>query len=692
MPLHTDLRPDSLEKIYGNTSIVESLKAIFSREHDFPHAYLFVGPSGSGKTTFAGIIANLLKCHPDCYYEFDATDTRGIDFIRSLKEGSSYAPSMGKVKVHLIDECFHEETNILTEQGTKKIKDIKIGDKIRNILGTDEVKNVFINKVVLERIIVLHLSNGKEIVTTKEHLFFTSNGWKKAIDLSVNDFLLDNICNTVLNTNLLRESKYESMLHVFKRVQKEETRTALLFQKLFIDKKSKGQKSRYLRNTKMRMVQKRIQLQNFLHECQKILFPEMCFPLQVTTSSCSADVSLSRALSTFEHSKKESSRRSKTTTFGSFFKTNERKQSFKESFECGESKNYKEVKGNSSYLERGKGRKWQINNCSNLIGYFLGLGNRSSRFNKMSKARSYLPTLLQNRYRKQTFDDWYRSEWQRSQDKEKTSHGCKERNEIKRIRVDNIEVYKRGNYEQSAFSFISDKEKNQGFVKFYDLEITNHPSYFVENVLVHNCHQLTQAAQEDLLKLLEKAKSHCYYVLCTTEQHKLKDTLIRRCATYETSLLTSYEMEAFLKDVLKKEGISDFPKSVLQAISLASEGSPGKALIRLDQVIDITDEKTALEAAKNFIPPDLKELNAIFQILLQDNSEQRWEQIRKTVSKISEEPEKVRRGAMGYFEKVLLNSKKNHRAAALLSCFSEPTYSSGKAGLTLMFYNAAYQK
>ncbi len=38
---------------------------------------------------------------------------------------------------------------------------------------------------------------------------------------------------------------------------------------------------------------------------------------------------------------------------------------------------------------------------------------------------------------------------------------------------------------------ISDKEKNQGFVEFYDLEVERAHCYFVEDVLVHNCHHIS---------------------------------------------------------------------------------------------------------------------------------------------------------------------------------------------------------
>ena len=64
----------------------------------------------------------------------------------------------------------------------------------------------------------------------------------------------------------------------------------------------------------------------------------------------------------------------------------------------------------------------------------------------------------------------------------------KEREQTKRIKVVDIEVYQRGYNDRSFSSIISNKERNQGFVEFYDLEIEGEHTYFVENLLVHNCH------------------------------------------------------------------------------------------------------------------------------------------------------------------------------------------------------------
>jgi DNA polymerase III subunit gamma/tau len=108
MPLHIDYRPATLDEVVGNDSIKESLMSIFSRE-DKPHAYLFYGQSGTGKTTFARIMATMLNCSAQDFFEFNMSNLRGIDHVRELAVNCQYSPVDGKVKVYLLDEV-HRQT------------------------------------------------------------------------------------------------------------------------------------------------------------------------------------------------------------------------------------------------------------------------------------------------------------------------------------------------------------------------------------------------------------------------------------------------------------------------------------------------------------------------------------------------------------------------------------------------------
>lgn len=118
-------RPQKFADVVGQEAIVTTLKNAI-RSGKLSSAYLFSGSRGTGKTTLARLFAKALNCTSllpegepcnNCtscreiadscsldVQEIDGASYRGIDHIRTLTEGASYAPTSGKYKVYLIDE------------------------------------------------------------------------------------------------------------------------------------------------------------------------------------------------------------------------------------------------------------------------------------------------------------------------------------------------------------------------------------------------------------------------------------------------------------------------------------------------------------------------------------------------------------------------------------------------------------
>lgn len=117
-------RPKAFQDLVGQDHVRKALGHALDtgRLH---HAYLFTGTRGVGKTTIARILARCLNCETGItatpcgvcgactsisenrfvdLIEVDAASRTKVDDTRELLENVSYAPTMGRYKIYLIDE------------------------------------------------------------------------------------------------------------------------------------------------------------------------------------------------------------------------------------------------------------------------------------------------------------------------------------------------------------------------------------------------------------------------------------------------------------------------------------------------------------------------------------------------------------------------------------------------------------
>ncbi|HDH03949.1 MAG TPA: DNA polymerase III subunit gamma/tau, partial [Candidatus Campbellbacteria bacterium] len=103
LALYRKYRPRKFDEVLGQNHITEILKNAVNLGR-ISHAYLFSGPRGTGKTSVARILAKEAGCSDIDLIEIDAASSRGIDEIRTLREGVRFSPLQGDVKVYIIDE------------------------------------------------------------------------------------------------------------------------------------------------------------------------------------------------------------------------------------------------------------------------------------------------------------------------------------------------------------------------------------------------------------------------------------------------------------------------------------------------------------------------------------------------------------------------------------------------------------
>jgi DNA polymerase-3 subunit gamma/tau len=109
-----------------------SIKGILEQA-SCPHVFLLCGERGTGKTTIARIMKEKLGCGNRDFVELNAANTRGIDTVREIYNSSGYAPTSGKSRVYLLDEC-HQLTSTAQEALLKITEDAP--DHVYFILST----------------------------------------------------------------------------------------------------------------------------------------------------------------------------------------------------------------------------------------------------------------------------------------------------------------------------------------------------------------------------------------------------------------------------------------------------------------------------------------------------------------------------------------------------------------------------
>ena len=129
--------------------------------------------------------------------------------------------------------------------------------------------------------------------------------------------------------------------------------------------------------------------------------------------------------------------------------------------------------------------------------------------------------------------------------------------------------------------------------------------------IIDEVHMLSNAAFNALLKTLEEPPEHVVFVLCTTDPHKVPETIQSRCQRFDFRRFSIEEIVGYLERISKGEGF-EYESEALEFIAAKSAGGMRDATTALEQVGVYTEGKITLdEATRMFGQIDIA---ALFEI------------------------------------------------------------------------------
>jgi len=108
--------------------------------------------------------------------------------------------------------------------------------------------------------------------------------------------------------------------------------------------------------------------------------------------------------------------------------------------------------------------------------------------------------------------------------------------------------------------------------------------------IIDEVHMLSTSAFNALLKTVEEPPPRVVFIMATTDEHKVPETITSRCQLFEFRTIATAKIAERLKEIAKAEKIS-IAEEAIREIARAGDGSMRDAQSAFDQVISFAGEK-----------------------------------------------------------------------------------------------------
>jgi len=119
--------------------------------------------------------------------------------------------------------------------------------------------------------------------------------------------------------------------------------------------------------------------------------------------------------------------------------------------------------------------------------------------------------------------------------------------------------------------------------------------------IIDEVHMLTDVSFNALLKTIEEPPEFAIFILCTTEIHKIPETIISRCQRYDFKKIPLTEIVINLQEIASQEGIR-VDKEILHTVAQLSEGCLRDAQSLFGQIVALGEKNITWDQAEIMLP------------------------------------------------------------------------------------------
>ena len=110
--------------------------------------------------------------------------------------------------------------------------------------------------------------------------------------------------------------------------------------------------------------------------------------------------------------------------------------------------------------------------------------------------------------------------------------------------------------------------------------------------IIDECHQMTRAALDSSLKLIEEPPEHAIFIFCTTNPNKIPETILSRVQRFDFKRVSKNDIADRLEFICNEDLHCKYERGALERIASLADGHVREAISKMEMCLDYANELT----------------------------------------------------------------------------------------------------